>query len=129
MSGAFVPLIAAAVKKQREREEEDMTGYSKADLEGWEFKIVRSSFGKLCKPKAVQELCEQEARAGWEMLEKFDNYRIRFKRRIDKRSMDRFIENDPYRTETSTAGVSVMLILGVTLLIVGILITLILSNH
>ncbi|MDD3732997.1 MAG: hypothetical protein PHU88_11550 [candidate division Zixibacteria bacterium] len=129
MSGAIVPLIAAAVKKRREREEEDMSRYSNADLEGWEFKIVHSAFGKFSNPGAIRELCEQEAKAGWEMLEKFDNYRIRFKRRIEKRSMDQFLENDPYRIETRTAGVSVMLILGVTLLIAGILITLILANH
>ncbi len=129
MSGAFILLIAAAVKKRKEREEEDMSRYNKADLEGWEFKIVHSTFGKFNNPGKVQELCEQEARAGWVMLEKFDNYRIRFKRWIEKRSMDQFLENDPYNTDASTTGVSVMLILGVTLLIAGIIGFLIILNH
>ena len=32
------------------------------------------------------------------MVEKFDNYRIRFKRRTDQRKNDQFLDSDPYRT-------------------------------
>ena len=77
MSGAIVPIIAAAARQRQMREEEKMTGYNKSDLDGWEFKIVRSSFGSFRSPEKIEKLCREEARAGWEMLEKFDDYRIR----------------------------------------------------
>ena len=89
---------AAAAKRRRDNEEENMTGYSKEDLEGWEFKIVRSVFGRFGKYNVVQELCKREAEAGWEMVEKFDNERIRFKRRIENRKRDAQLGYDPYRT-------------------------------
>jgi hypothetical protein len=122
MTGAMGPIIArAAARKRRELEEESMTTYSRDDLEGWEFKIVRSSFGRFRNQKAVQKVCEEEARAGWQMLEKFDNSRIRFKRRVEKRSMDPHIEGDAYRTSadvgTSTRS---QIIVGVLLLCAGL---------
>ncbi|MDD4050500.1 MAG: hypothetical protein PHR28_01195 [candidate division Zixibacteria bacterium] len=75
-----------------------MTPYNKDDLEGWEFKIVRSNFGRFSNYEIVQKVCQDEARAGWEMVEKFDNERIRFKRRTDRRSGDRQLDFNPYRT-------------------------------
>jgi hypothetical protein len=92
---------AAAARRRREmqREEEQMTGYSKEDLEGWEFKIVRASTHKFKNPEFVRQVCAEEAKAGWEMLEKFDNQRIRFKRRVDQRAGDAYQHDDPYRTQ------------------------------
>jgi len=96
---------AAADKARREREEEEeMTKYDGGELEGWEFKIMRSTWGSFNKPEVVQRLCQEEARAGWEMLEKFDNYRIRFKRKIEHRAGDRTLGFDPYRTYYRGSG-------------------------
>ncbi len=122
MTGAIGPIIAgAAAKKRQELEEEKMTRYNSNDLEGWEFKIVRSSFGKFRSPRAVQKVCEQEARAGWEMLEKFDDSRIRFKRRVEKRSMDPHIEGDAYRTSVGVAtSARFQIVVGVLLLCGGL---------
>ncbi|MBN1211905.1 MAG: hypothetical protein JXA92_04950 [candidate division Zixibacteria bacterium] len=121
MSGAIVPLIAATTRQRQMREEERMTCYNKNDLEGWEFKIVRSQFGSFRNPENIEKLCREEARAGWEMLEKFDDYRIRFKRCLDKRAMDRFAEIDPYRTGYETGLSAVMwIIITITLLGVGL---------
>ena len=121
MSGAIVPIIAAAARQRQMREEEKMTGYNKSDLEGWEFKIVRSSFGSFRNPEKIEKLCREEARAGWEMLEKFDDYRIRFKRRTDKRATDQFAEIDPYRTGYgSGSGVSVWISIIIAVLLVGL---------
>jgi len=102
-------------------EEEIMTAYKKDDLEGWEFKIMRSYTGKFKDNKYVQELCREEARAGWEMLEKFDDFRIRFKRRVDLRANDRFLKTDPYRTDVGF-GINkfVTIIVAVAMLGVGI---------
>lgn len=102
MSASFVPIItgagAAAARRRMIEEEETLTPYNKGDLDGWEFKIVRSGFGRFRKPEVVQELCRREAEAGWEMLEKFDSQRIRFKRRIENRSRDGQLGYDAYRT-------------------------------
>jgi len=118
-AGAIVAIAAAKAKKKREREEEKMAGYNPKDLDGWEFKIVRSDMGKFKKYEYVQKVVAEEAKAGWEMVEKFDNNRIRFKRRTDRRSMDPHLEIDPYRTSVDaiTGGALAGLIVGLTLLI------------
>lgn len=104
---SYVPInasiIAAAAKAAKDKaEEEKMTNYRSDDLDGWEFKIVRSNFGRFRKPEAIRALCDREAKAGWEMLEKFDNNRIRFKRRVEKRSQDQYLEGDPYRSSADS---------------------------
>ncbi len=109
----------AAAAKRREEEEEKMTTYNKDDLEGWEFKIVRSNIGSFRKYQRVQEVCQEEAKAGWEMVEKFDDNRIRFKRRIEKRTNDQFLNTDPYRT---TVGFKDGALAGIILLVIGVLI-------
>jgi len=111
---------AAAVRKLKD-EEKIMTPYEKDDLEGWEFKIIKSFTGRFNDNEYVQRLRREEARAGWEMLEKFDDYRIRFKRKTDNRPNDRFLKFDPYRTNVGF-GINQILavILGVAVLSVGL---------
>ena len=87
-----------ARKRQQEKEEEAMTQYSADDLNGWEFKIVRSVFGRFNNQELVRQLIAEEAQNGWEMVEKFDECRIRFKRRTDKRALHSGDGIDPYRT-------------------------------
>ncbi|UCC79984.1 MAG: hypothetical protein JSW64_01105 [Candidatus Zixiibacteriota bacterium] len=97
-----------------------MTAYKKDDLEGWEFKIMRSYTGKFKDNKFVQQLCQVEARAGWEMLEKFDDYRIRFKRRVDNRPNDQFLKIDPYRTSVGL-GINHVMVVAVGVAALGVL--------
>lgn len=119
---------AAAKKRQQQEEEEKLTGYSSNDMDGWEFKIVRASSRKFKNAATVKRLCEEEADAGWEMVEKFDDYRIRFKRRIEERSRDAHRAIDPYRTHLGVTETHIALIvLGVcalgalvALLVVGL---------
>lgn len=119
-AGAAAAAAAAAAKRMRE-EEEDMTGYSKDDLDGWEFKIVRANTRKFKNQAAVQQLCNEEAKAGWEMVEKFDDQRIRFKRRTEKRAGDRHLEIDPYRTQIGiTEGHIVAIVLGIVAAVGGL---------
>ena len=122
IAGASVGAIAAAAaKKKREREEERMTTYNKNDLDGWEFKIVRSSFGRFSSREAIEKVCREEARSGWELLEKFDSHRLRFKRRVDKRGMDGHLENDPYRTEVGMGEKGILIFaLGLAILLAGV---------
>ncbi|UCE24741.1 MAG: hypothetical protein JSU74_01440 [Candidatus Zixiibacteriota bacterium] len=122
--GAAAAAAAAAARAARMRqEEEDMTGYNASDLEGWEFKIVRSNTRKFKNREAVRQLCEEEAPAGWEMLEKFDDSRIRFKRKIEHRTRDQHLQIDPYRSEVGIGqGQMVTLILGAIVLLGGLVI-------
>lgn len=122
MSGAATGAAAAAAARARERlrrEEEDMTRYNSDDLEGWEFKIVRAGTRRFKNRLAVQALCEEEAQAGWEMLEKFDDQRIRFKRRIDNRSRDQHLSIDPYRTQVGMSEGGLAAVITAAILVLG----------
>ena len=82
--------------------EEEMSSYTSDDLsDDWEFKIVRATMPVFNKPEILQQLINEESRAGWTMLEKFDVSRIRFKRRRQEHERDEHIISagiDPYRT-------------------------------
>lgn len=106
---------AAAAEAARRNEEEEMTKYSDGDLQGeWEFKILRSNFTGFRKPDMLRQACAEEAIAGWILLEKFDDQRLRFKRPISARANDSALEIDPYRTVYGAGGGAVV---GVILLI------------
>lgn len=76
-----------------------MTGYTSTDLaEGWEFKILRSATSAFRDPSRMRDALEQEARAGWTLVEKFDNQRLRLKRPASARAGDPGLDFDPYRT-------------------------------
>jgi hypothetical protein len=115
MSGAHAAIHAAQERKQRQ-EEEEMTQYKRDELENdWEFKIVRSTTGIFRGRQAIEELKVQEALAGWVMVEKFDNNRIRFKRPLSAQKKDAMLppEVDPYRTQygISEGGLAVMIVM------------------
>ncbi len=89
-----------AAEKAR-REEETMTAYTPQDVsEEWEFKILRSAGGAFRNPAAQARAETEEALAGWALLEKFDNDRLRFKRPVSARRKDGMLPPgvDPYRT-------------------------------
>ena len=81
-----------------------MTKYSADEIEGWEFKIVRAATRKFKNQDFLRQTCEEEARSGWEMLEKFDNCRIRFKRKTENRDRDQHRDIDPYRTQVGMSS-------------------------
>ncbi len=120
--GAHIAAAAAAEKRRKleEAEEEKMTKYHQEDSEKWEYKIVRSELGAFRNPNVLANLVEEEAIAGWEMLEKFDNRRIRFRRPIEARKHDAMLPTDvdPYRTSygSSMIRTGVMLSLGLFML-------------
>lgn len=96
-----------------------MTKYTDADLQGdWEFKIVRSNLAGFRNPEVLQQVCAEEARAGWTLVEKFDNQRLRFKRPISERAGDVGLGIDPYRTQFGTSSaVIVAVIVGIALMV------------
>ena len=100
-----------------------MTQYTQDDSQtDWEFKIVRSDSAAFRDPETLKKLIEEEARAGWVMLEKFDDSRVRFKRPRSARAKDAFLPDgvDPYRTQYDSYAARrvalVTLMLGVLLL-------------
>ncbi len=119
MSAAAGAAAAAAAAQARIREEEEhtLTTYDNRDLDGWEFKIVRSA--TRIKGDRFKQLCNEEALSGWELVEKFDDYRIRFKRRVECRHNDSSRELDPYRTQFGISETRAVLlgVLGVFLII------------
>jgi hypothetical protein len=94
---------AARAAEVRRQEEEEMTAYGPNDLEQYEFKIIRSATGAFKDPAKLRTVLEEEAKAGWELVEKFDNSRVRLKRALEWRDKDRALMQDPYRT---TIGIS-----------------------
>jgi hypothetical protein len=101
MAGASSSAAAAEAARRRRIEEEEMTNYSREDLANdWEFKIVRSLTATFRNPAVLEKCRQEEARAGWVMVEKFDNSRVRFKRLVRARDNDSRLPPgvDPYRT-------------------------------
>jgi hypothetical protein len=94
---------AAAASDRREEEEEEMTPYSSKDLaENWEFKILRSAAGKFRDPVSLQAILQEEGRAGWTLIEKFDDYRVRLKRPAGVPPSAAMLGFDPYRSYVGT---------------------------
>lgn len=117
-SGAAAAAAAAAAHRRKlEEEEERLTPYTKEELaEGWEFKIVRANTA--IKGERFARLCAEEAENGWELVEKFDHNRIRFKRPIAKRENDHMAIIDPYRTRIGMSeGALAAVVVGVILFI------------
>jgi hypothetical protein len=131
-AGAGASAAAAAARRRMQKEEEEMTNYRPEDLSGdWQFKILRSPTGAFGNPGKLQRALEEEALAGWVMVEKFDNGRIRLKRPASARANDGALGFDPYRTyagitETRFALLVVALVLGVFLL--AVLVAVIMAN-
>lgn len=117
---------AASRRRRMQREEEEyLTPYEAADLSGeqWEFKIVRANTDYFKDRDKLNAVLEEETLAGWTLIEKFDDSRIRLKRPITARVKDSALKIDPYRAEV---GISEMQLIGlVTLGLVGLLASLI----
>ena len=97
-AGAAAAAAAARLRALHE-EEERLSAYSPDDLaKGWEFKIVRANTAAFRKSEVMQQVCDEEARSGWELVEKFDDTRLRFKRPTAARNIPSPAGIDPYRT-------------------------------
>ncbi len=132
-TGAEMAAVGAAEQAEllRQKEEEELTNYSDPELKGeWEFKIVRSNLGSFKKQEVLQQACDEEARAGWVLLEKFDDRRLRFKRPISERARDAGLGFDPYRTQYGASTSMVALIArAIALALVGGIFALVILGH
>lgn len=137
MYGSHVAIQAAAEKRRRQQEEEErMTPYTPAELnEQWEFKIVRSVTSEFKKPDTFRQLLEEESVSGWELLEKLDDGRVRFKRPIAQRRRDAMLPQgvDPYRTQwgISEGGLAfrIMLVVGLSVAVLLTIVALVESGR
>ncbi|MCW5874776.1 MAG: hypothetical protein KIS88_09055 [Anaerolineales bacterium] len=124
---AAVGAAAAAAARILQHEEEEMTNYRREDMDGWEFKILRSATNAFKDPEKLNLAVAEEAVFGWELLEKFDNGRLRFKRSTNARKMPAPTGSDPYRTEfgMSEGRIAAYVVLGIIAFfaIVGIVVT------
>src|SRR5262245_41800071 len=100
MNGGGAAAAAAAAKRRREqREEEEMTPYTLEELaSGSEFKILRSATSAFKRPEFLKQVLDEEKHAGWTLVEKFDNSRIRLKRSASARADGSSTTFDPYRS-------------------------------
>jgi hypothetical protein len=122
---ALVGVSTAAAQRQTMfAEEENMTPYTRDELDNdWEFKIVRAINPAFRSPDKFRQLLEEEARAGWIMLEKFDDNRVRFKRPRSARTQDASLPAgiDPYRTHYGISAyryTALMILVGIALVLV-----------
>jgi hypothetical protein len=91
---------AAAAKRKRDlqqEEEEEVTPLNSDPSGAVEYKIIRSVSGGFKKPAKLRAALEEEARAGWELMEKLDNSRVRLRRPVAWRQKDGELAQDPYR--------------------------------
>lgn len=102
-----------------------MTNYSEQELQqDWEFKIVRSATGAFGKREKIEQIAAEESVAGWVMVEKFDDNRLRFKRPASAKRNDFNLPPhvNPYRTTIGMgeAGLA-FTIMGVMVLVGGLI--------
>ena len=136
--GSMVALSAATASRQATllaEEENDMAKYAQHDLDGdWEFKIVRSDSGAFRRPEILSRLAEEEAQAGWVLLEKFDDNQVRFKRPRSARARDPYLADgvDPYRARYGFPATRYAALLGMlgalVLLLLGALVFYVMLN-
>ncbi len=114
---AYAAIAAAQVAATLQSEEESMTPYTPPELaENWEFKIIRSATGKFRDPAFFAQTLAEEAQAGWVLLEKFDDNRVRLKRPASARGRGARSGFDPYRISVGPGpGAVIALVIAVTL--------------
>jgi hypothetical protein len=100
-----------------------MTTYTPQDLSAdWEFKILRANYRAFRHPDVLRAVLEQEAAAGWQLVEKFDDARLRFKRPRTAKEKDAQLPIDAYRTQYGISeGKIAMIIIAGVLALVGLI--------
>lgn len=79
-----------------------------------EYKVVQASTPYFAKSENIASVMADEEKAGWRLLEKCDNYKLRLQRDISHRANDKSLSIDPYRTQV---GISNAIVYGVTTVI------------
>lgn len=88
-----------------------------------EYKVLQAQTPLFADTGKMQEILEEEARAGWRLIEKKDNYHLKLQREISHRDNDASLDFDAYR---SNVGLSATVTYGVTALVTLAVVALIL---
>ena len=72
-----------------------------------EYKVVQATTPFFAKSQNIAAVMAEEEKAGWRLLEKCDNYKLRLQRDISHRANDANLSVDTYRTQVgiNNAGV------------------------
>lgn len=126
-AGATTAILAAQAAARQQREEEAMAQYTAEELaEGWEFKFLRSACAEFKSPEKLREYLEEEGRAGWTLVEKFDSKRLRLKRPAAAKARDSQLSFDAYRTSVGMSeGALAMMVVGGMLLLMGAIVVIV----
>jgi hypothetical protein len=120
---------AAAAKRRRQREEEEEATFMNTDPTGaFEYKILRSATSAFRNPAFFRAVMEEESRAGWELVEKLDNDRVRLRRLVSWREKDSGLTQDPYRIWVGMSQLSLALCIVFGILAGVALIMLLIAN-
>ncbi|MDP2139922.1 MAG: hypothetical protein Q8L20_03840 [Gammaproteobacteria bacterium] len=79
-----------------------------------EYKVVQSTTPLFATSKKIEEIMAEESKAGWQLVEKFDNYKMRLQRDISHRANDKNLGFDAYRSQV---GVNNIIVYGITTLL------------
>jgi len=78
----------------------------------------------------TRQVLDEESRAGWTLVEKFDKGRIRFKRPASARAGDSALGQDPYRTHVGISDVRLALtIMGSIFGVLGLIAAIAVALH
>lgn len=94
-----------------------MTADSSGDLE---YKHLYSA-GAFKNATKFRTVLDEEARAGWELVEKLDDSCARFRRSVEWRKKDRDLTQEPYRSWVGMTDEDRILLLGTAFAIVVLL--------
>src|SRR5205807_8364276 len=87
------------------------------------YNIIHSVSRAIKEPAKIRAALYEDARAGWDKVEKLDNYRARLRRSTECRKRDAGLGQDPYRTQVGISegalaiGIVVGVLVGLALLI------------
>ena len=142
LTGSWLCQLQDEQQQEYEEEEEILTHYdsdnpntttiassqsqiSSPNHQDWEYKIVRAQRDLFRNPKTFEKLCQEEAIAGWVMVEKLDDRRVRFRRpsnyQPSQSQSDQAAFIDPYRSSYGSSFNLIGLLTGVAFLMAIIL--------
>jgi hypothetical protein len=102
---------AAAKRRQNHEEEEEVTPMNTDPTGAFEYKIIRCVTNAFRKPAFFQQTLQEEAQAGWQLVEKLDDGRVRLRRSIEWRNKDALLNSDPYRTRIGMGEVKLVFVI------------------
>lgn len=97
--------------------------------DGWEFKVLASPGLAFRDPRALQRAVDEEARAGWTLLEKLDDGHLRFKRPVGERERDAARGLDAYRTRYGPSRAGAQIVFWLITLAGAILLYYLMARH